>query len=374
MSVRVMAWVWDQGPSNGAERLVLLALADFCDDAGRCWPAMATIAAKACVTERGARNIVRRLEADGWLKTQVGRGRGGCNTYQLVMSSPEQRAGNDVPGTAFRPEREDSLPGTALPFNRNAGSAEPSRTTKNPSSAARKAKADAVGAVRKHAAQQSVKDASGWGGGNGVNSTVANATMRWQAAADRASTLRAKLAELREREQSLTAQIEAPVRAAALRDSIRASEERLVAFGADMAAHTARATEMRERLVEIERQIEVLTAEAAETAAATGKIVSPPALAKLHAEAAIARAAETAVSRKAAQSQDNQSNLRTELEDMRQNLRFALRAATAVEAIAALDPIKMDLARAAVANAETTFTVRFDPEELECARHSIHGE
>lgn len=228
--------------------------------------------------------------------------------------------------------------------------------------------------ANEHAAQQSVKDASGWGGGNGVNSTVANAAMRWQAAADHASTLRAKLAELREREQSLTAQIEAPVRAAALRDSIRASEERLVAFGADVAAHTARATEMRERLVEIERQIEVLTAEAAETAAATGKIVSPPALAKLHAEAAIARAAEIAASRKAAQSQDDQSNLRTELEDMRQNLRFALRAATAVEAIAALDPIKMDLARAAVANAETTFTVRFDPEELETARHSIHGE
>jgi hypothetical protein len=110
---------------------------------------MATIAAKACVTDRGARNIVRRLEADGWLKTQVGRGRGGCNTYQVLMSSPEQRAGNEVPGMAFRPERDDALPGTALPFNRNAGSAEPSRTTMNPSSAARKAKADDVGAVRK---------------------------------------------------------------------------------------------------------------------------------------------------------------------------------------------------------------------------------
>ena len=39
------------------------------------------IATQACVTEHGARNIVRWLEADGWLKTQVGRGRGGCNTY-----------------------------------------------------------------------------------------------------------------------------------------------------------------------------------------------------------------------------------------------------------------------------------------------------
>lgn len=151
MSVRVMAWVWDKGLGNGAERLVLLALADFCDDAGRCWPAMATIAAKACVTERGARNIVRRLEADGWLQTKVGRGRGGCNTYQILMSNPEQRSGNEVPRMAFRPERDDTLPGTVLPFNRNAGSAEPSRTTKDPSSAERKAKAEAFGATPKGA-------------------------------------------------------------------------------------------------------------------------------------------------------------------------------------------------------------------------------
>ena len=151
MSVRVMAWVWDMGPSNGAERLVLLALADFCDDAGRCWPAMATITAKACVTERGARNIVRRLEADGWLKTQVGRGRGGCNTYQVLMSNPERRSGNAVSGMAFRPERDDTLPGTVLPFNRNAGSAEPSRTTNDPSAALRKPKAEAFGAIRKSA-------------------------------------------------------------------------------------------------------------------------------------------------------------------------------------------------------------------------------
>ena len=64
--------------------------------------------------------------------------------------------------------------------------------------------------ANEHAAQQSIKDASGWGGGNGVNSTVANAAIRWQAAADHASTLRANLAELREREQSLTGQSRLP--------------------------------------------------------------------------------------------------------------------------------------------------------------------
>ena len=67
------------------------------------------------------------------------------------MSNPEQRSGNDDPGMAFRPERDDTLPGTVLPYSRNAGSAEPSRTTKDPSSAVRKSKAEAFGAVRKSA-------------------------------------------------------------------------------------------------------------------------------------------------------------------------------------------------------------------------------
>ena len=59
---------------------------------------------------------------------------------------------------------------------------------------------------------------------------------------------------------------------------------------------------------------------------------------------------------------------------MRLNVRFAIRATTAVEAEAALDPIKLVLARAAVANAERTFTVRFDTEQLVNARGSVHGE
>lgn len=243
---------------------------------------------------------------------------------------------------------------------------------------AKSVEADLLAAERieltEHTAQQSIRDASGWGGGNGVNPAVGNATKRWQAVAERASTLRANLAELREREQSLTVQIDAPALAATLRDGIRMAEERHGALGCDAEAHTARATEMRARLFEIERQIEVLTAEAAETAAATGKIVSPPALAQLHAEAAIARAAQASATRKAAQSEADQATLAVELNDMRLNVRFAIRATTAVEAEAALDPIKLVLARAAVANAERTFTVRFDTEQLVNARGSVHGE
>lgn len=228
--------------------------------------------------------------------------------------------------------------------------------------------------MNEHAALASIKEASGWGGGNGVNPSVANAAKRWQMAADQASTLRASLADMREREQSLTARIEAPDREATVRNSLRLGEERLGVLAVNAEAYTARATEMRARLAEIENQIEVLTATAAETAAATGKIVSPPSLAQLQSEAAIARAAEGSATRKAAQIEADRQILSVELNDIRHDLRFAIRAATAVVAEAALEPIKMDLARAAVANSETTFTVRFDPAELDSARSLIHGE
>jgi hypothetical protein len=51
---------------------------------------------------------------------------------------------------------------------------------------AKSAAADLMAAERiemtEHTAQQSIRDASGWGGGNGVNPAVGNATKRWQAA------------------------------------------------------------------------------------------------------------------------------------------------------------------------------------------------
>jgi hypothetical protein len=59
------------------------------------------------------------------------------------------------------------------------------------------------------------------------------------------------LAELREREQSLTARIGAPDREATVRNSLHLGEKRLGVLAVDAEAYTARATEMRVRLAEI---------------------------------------------------------------------------------------------------------------------------
>jgi hypothetical protein len=127
VSVEVMAWVWRHGPKEPTDRLVLLAVADHADEAGHAYPSMAGIAEKACLSERGARKIVRRLEAQGWLRVEVGGGRGGKSRYWVQMAiKGEQETGNEKPGMR-NPEHESTKPGTRVHETRNHRSPEPSR-------------------------------------------------------------------------------------------------------------------------------------------------------------------------------------------------------------------------------------------------------
>lgn len=118
--------VMRHGPRSPAERLVMLALADRADDAGFCHPAMSDIAARAAMTERGARGVVRRLEAAGWLEVERGGGRHGTSRYRVILrpaAGAETR--NEKPGMECR---DIEKPGTALHETRNGRSAEPPRT------------------------------------------------------------------------------------------------------------------------------------------------------------------------------------------------------------------------------------------------------
>lgn len=102
-----MSQVWRNGPKDGNDLLVLLALADFADDDGYCWPSMASIAVKARMTERGARKIARRLEESGYLSCEVGGGRGGSNRYRVHVINPELQT--DEPRKIVKPSRLDIL-------------------------------------------------------------------------------------------------------------------------------------------------------------------------------------------------------------------------------------------------------------------------
>lgn len=108
MSIRLMSEVWKSAKEVKSERLiVLLALADWANDDGLCWPKMATIAEKARVSKGGATAIVSWLEENGYISVQRGVGRGNQSTY-IVHSTPVKRSArnsnsDDIKG---HPEKE----------------------------------------------------------------------------------------------------------------------------------------------------------------------------------------------------------------------------------------------------------------------------
>ena len=55
MSIKAMSWVWDNSPYEGVGLLVHLALADFADDQGVCWPSQKRISDKCKSSERHVR-------------------------------------------------------------------------------------------------------------------------------------------------------------------------------------------------------------------------------------------------------------------------------------------------------------------------------
>jgi Helix-turn-helix domain len=83
MSIRVMTAIWDHSRYEGGDPLVLLALADWADDQGRCWPSVPSIAQKVQMKERQVYNILRKLHADEIIHCEP-RGRRGRNTTYLI--------------------------------------------------------------------------------------------------------------------------------------------------------------------------------------------------------------------------------------------------------------------------------------------------
>ena len=85
MSVRWISYVWDQSPFKGERLLLHLALADFANDEGECWPSQPTLARKARCSVTWVRLGLRDLQRDGLLEVvSNGSGRGHRAQYRLL--------------------------------------------------------------------------------------------------------------------------------------------------------------------------------------------------------------------------------------------------------------------------------------------------
>ena len=98
-----MTAVWDREDLSSTQKLVLLALADWANDDGLCWPSINRLAIKASLTSRAVQKTIRSLEDAGFIRREEVLGKG--NRYWI--SAPL----NDVhPCPTFTPPLNDVHP------------------------------------------------------------------------------------------------------------------------------------------------------------------------------------------------------------------------------------------------------------------------
>jgi hypothetical protein len=92
MSIGRMTAVFEHSEATGADRLVILAIADAADNRGIAYPLVETVAAMARVSIRAAQYAVRDLVESGELAVITAHGRGRRNVYVVLVGfSQEQR-------------------------------------------------------------------------------------------------------------------------------------------------------------------------------------------------------------------------------------------------------------------------------------------
>lgn len=127
MSIKIMSWVWDNSPYDGKALLLHLALADFANDEGDCWPSQPTLARKARCTERHVRDCVKQMIADGFLEITVPSD--GVSSHRYRLSSGPRKSVPPRKSTTATPELDDRRGGNRPPKNRQ----EPSKNQEQPS-------------------------------------------------------------------------------------------------------------------------------------------------------------------------------------------------------------------------------------------------
>ena len=83
MSRAIRKAIWLRGPESAGQRFVLMAICDFVDLQGRGTVPMAVLCARTCGAYESVQQLLRILEADGWLQRR--RDRTDRIVYQISL-------------------------------------------------------------------------------------------------------------------------------------------------------------------------------------------------------------------------------------------------------------------------------------------------
>jgi hypothetical protein len=125
MSIRWLSAVWIESPYRGEHLLLHLALADFANDEGICWPSVRTLAKKSRCSEQWVRKGIRRMMEDEFVEIlEQGLGRGNVNRYRLLSMS--KKGATEIPdsekGATENAERGNSEHSPSYIENRHESS------------------------------------------------------------------------------------------------------------------------------------------------------------------------------------------------------------------------------------------------------------
>jgi hypothetical protein len=116
MSIAAMAWAKRQKTGSATRKAVLMAIADYADAAGSCWPSQRAIMEETELSERAVRNALAEL-ADAGLLNRVERRRpdGSRASDMLTLNMGEQPAPDAGGGAPDAPGVGHDVPGGGAP-------------------------------------------------------------------------------------------------------------------------------------------------------------------------------------------------------------------------------------------------------------------
>ena len=93
MSIEALNWAWSVPDVSPAQKLVLLALANYADERGKCWPSIRTVSERTCLARRTVSRALETLGKAGLVKS-VTRSRDdgsqSSNVYHLPIKKGRQ--------------------------------------------------------------------------------------------------------------------------------------------------------------------------------------------------------------------------------------------------------------------------------------------
>ena len=110
MSIRIMSHVWNMEIEDSTAKLALMALADFADDDGYCFPSYEVLAKKISKSKRTAIRAVEKLTELGFLqkeKRELKDGTSSANLYKIL--SENDRVTQTHPRVTNEKERVTSM-------------------------------------------------------------------------------------------------------------------------------------------------------------------------------------------------------------------------------------------------------------------------